>query len=630
MFLETVELTENVLDRSQYRPVFTRDSPADSNQQQASAVLEEEADEAAVPSAHHRRTYSETSTHISVGAAAEAPQKRSGPLFRDPSFNRLRRNSESSQGSSPVRDLCLRRARVYTELIGGTPFDSDESKPPSLSETTHQDREPKESIFRDLSAWKGPELPQTRPYFRRAETDLPPATSSQRKKPPTPRGLPPPEPFPEFDERPASDPKHSVKLREDYTPSQLRIERPKFFRAPPTESQARLKDSLEEVYHRRFTAESRRPDFLNSPTEGDSAPPSSSPFENSLPQDIVSPCPPGRPGGFPCSAPRPYPSENLRSGPSQARERPPVSKLPDQHEKKQESSLPQRFPPKSGKKEPKRKPAPAAVLTQFPQPYTFETSDKRRFDPLNFVPVAAEDTGYNVTPDSTQLVPQPNRRRTSPGKAPTFDDIFRSAPHHASFDSQLRPKGESLKSPEVEHGSSDSKAKKKKGSFRLVGGLKKLFSPTPKLTSEELKAQITSPVGPEPEITPVFYKPVLSPDQSDENDPQTEEHDPQTEEPKKVAPKVAPSKPPSGIQYRKPRTPLPDFVFPTRDMEPSRFLDPSSAMMVVTKQKREASKLAKEQATAVKEMCRRANTETPPYDFEELIGKGAYGRVYKG
>ncbi|KAL4898015.1 kinase-like protein [Aspergillus ambiguus] len=63
----------------------------------------------------------------------------------------------------------------------------------------------------------------------------------------------------------------------------------------------------------------------------------------------------------------------------------------------------------------------------------------------------------------------------------------------------------------------------------------------------------------------------------------------------------------------------------------SQFLDPTSAMAAaITKHKAEAIKLAKEQAAAVQEMCRRAKTETPPYEFEELIGKGSYGRVYKG
>ncbi|ODH45214.1 STE/STE20/YSK protein kinase [Paracoccidioides brasiliensis] len=62
----------------------------------------------------------------------------------------------------------------------------------------------------------------------------------------------------------------------------------------------------------------------------------------------------------------------------------------------------------------------------------------------------------------------------------------------------------------------------------------------------------------------------------------------------------------------------------------STYLDPSSAMVTITKQKAEAMRLAKEQGAAVKEMCRRAKSDMPPYAFEELIGKGAYGRVYKG
>ncbi|KAJ5773887.1 hypothetical protein N7457_008783 [Penicillium paradoxum] len=66
------------------------------------------------------------------------------------------------------------------------------------------------------------------------------------------------------------------------------------------------------------------------------------------------------------------------------------------------------------------------------------------------------------------------------------------------------------------------------------------------------------------------------------------------------------------------------------DPRTSQFLDPSSAMAAITKHKAEAIKLAREQGVAVQEMCRRAKTEVPPYEFEELIGKGAYGRVYKG
>ncbi|EAW14361.1 putative serine/threonine protein kinase [Aspergillus clavatus NRRL 1] len=63
----------------------------------------------------------------------------------------------------------------------------------------------------------------------------------------------------------------------------------------------------------------------------------------------------------------------------------------------------------------------------------------------------------------------------------------------------------------------------------------------------------------------------------------------------------------------------------------SGLLDPTSALAAaIGKHKAEAIKLAREQGAAVREMCRRAKTESPPYEFEELIGKGSYGRVYKG
>ncbi|KAI5295386.1 hypothetical protein KEM52_001579 [Ascosphaera acerosa] len=55
-----------------------------------------------------------------------------------------------------------------------------------------------------------------------------------------------------------------------------------------------------------------------------------------------------------------------------------------------------------------------------------------------------------------------------------------------------------------------------------------------------------------------------------------------------------------------------------------------AAVLAITKQKAEAMRLAREQAAAVNEMSKRAKTDPPPYTFEELIGKGAYGRVYRG
>ena len=65
-------------------------------------------------------------------------------------------------------------------------------------------------------------------------------------------------------------------------------------------------------------------------------------------------------------------------------------------------------------------------------------------------------------------------------------------------------------------------------------------------------------------------------------------------------------------------------------MDPSTYLDAAAALEAITQHKSEAIRLAREQSDAVNEMCRRSKTEVPPYSFEELIGKGAYGRVYKG
>lgn len=61
------------------------------------------------------------------------------------------------------------------------------------------------------------------------------------------------------------------------------------------------------------------------------------------------------------------------------------------------------------------------------------------------------------------------------------------------------------------------------------------------------------------------------------------------------------------------------------------FLDPSSAIgsSRKTKQKAEAVKIAKQQETAVHEKLKRNGLDIPKYEFLELIGKGAYGRVFK-
>lgn len=58
-------------------------------------------------------------------------------------------------------------------------------------------------------------------------------------------------------------------------------------------------------------------------------------------------------------------------------------------------------------------------------------------------------------------------------------------------------------------------------------------------------------------------------------------------------------------------------------------LHPESAA-ALTAHRREAIRLAKSQERAVVERCKRSNQEPPGYTFDELIGKGSFGRVYKG
>ncbi|KAF2204635.1 kinase-like protein [Delitschia confertaspora ATCC 74209] len=60
-------------------------------------------------------------------------------------------------------------------------------------------------------------------------------------------------------------------------------------------------------------------------------------------------------------------------------------------------------------------------------------------------------------------------------------------------------------------------------------------------------------------------------------------------------------------------------------MEPTRLQPPSS---MGTKSR--AIQQAKEQENLVAERAKRSGDEPPPYDFFELIGKGSYGRVFKG
>lgn len=58
-------------------------------------------------------------------------------------------------------------------------------------------------------------------------------------------------------------------------------------------------------------------------------------------------------------------------------------------------------------------------------------------------------------------------------------------------------------------------------------------------------------------------------------------------------------------------------------------LRPESAM-AMTEHRREAVRMAKSQEAAVVEKCKRSGVAPPGYTFDELIGKGSFGRVYKG
>jgi len=50
----------------------------------------------------------------------------------------------------------------------------------------------------------------------------------------------------------------------------------------------------------------------------------------------------------------------------------------------------------------------------------------------------------------------------------------------------------------------------------------------------------------------------------------------------------------------------------------------------MTAHRREAVRLAQDQQRAVVEKCTRSKQPEPDYAFDELIGKGSFGRVYKG
>ncbi|KAL9617956.1 MAG: hypothetical protein Q9160_007261, partial [Pyrenula sp. 1 TL-2023] len=64
-------------------------------------------------------------------------------------------------------------------------------------------------------------------------------------------------------------------------------------------------------------------------------------------------------------------------------------------------------------------------------------------------------------------------------------------------------------------------------------------------------------------------------------------------------------------------------------MVASQYLDPATAA-TMTEHRREAVRLAKRQEEIVRKRAESSGTNVPEYEFDELIGKGSYGRVYLG
>ncbi|OAX78506.1 STE/STE20/YSK protein kinase, partial [Emergomyces africanus] len=230
----------------------------------------------------------------------------------------------------------------------------------------------------------------------------------------------------------------------------------------------------------------------------------------------------------------------------------------------------------------------------LPSPHDFETLNRRnRFDPLSYIP--GNESSCNNLPESP--LPSP------PALSPLFEK-FPNTPSclgdysnaQTSEDSNDLIQKYSIPYSELPLQSAPVKRKPRRSLRLAAASLKRILAPKHKTASND-------------DPTAVFCPPTQ---QIQENESPTDAELAWFEG------VIQQLQNECGEQER------------YRDVMDSGHLDPSSAMVALTKQKAEAVRLAREQGAAVKEMCRRAKTDMPPYQFEELIGKGAYGRVYKG
>ncbi|KAK2847631.1 hypothetical protein FQN49_005699 [Arthroderma sp. PD_2] len=313
---------------------------------------------------------------------------------------------------------------------------------------------------------------------------------------------------------------------------------------------------------------------------------------------------------------------------------------------------------------PKRPPRPlqrrAVKTDSFPQPHQFSTlNPKTQFNPLNFVPGGVNSSGhlYLPTPGSHPVArPEPDQALsfngspgpqvfhaqgdfgfsvTRPGRVePSHSDPCPPRPR-AVFHLQL-PTAQELK----------DRKHKKSGARRFTSSLKRFFfrkakseptntassvfftkseaDPTQALQAKELSED------PNPAPAVLFEEELRGADSTQAAQFEEQLRDVDSEQAARFEEQLR--KPFITVTVDPPaegNTPSPPQE-DTSIMFSAGHLDPSSAMLAITKQKSEAMRLAREQGLAVREMCRRAKSEIPPYTFEELIGKGSYGRVYKG